>query len=204
MRKKIYIALPYSGVEEKSFKIANKIAGKIINEGNIPMSPVSHSHPISIECNVDGDWDFWKDMDCSFIDWSDEVMVVVWDEELIEKSTGVQAEIKYANETGKKVTFLNVDDNGEIKCDFKIKLPSGMDIELHLPNDFDFKNYSSLEKWQEDWVNLKNNSFDDWVEIEGVGRFKNLRIIDSTDVVHKENFELTITYVYDDLIEIKK
>lgn len=117
--KKIYLAIPYTGHEEISFKLANQVAGALINRGDIPMSPISHSHPISEECEVRGDWEFWKEMDCSFIDWADEVLVISFDEELVLKSVGVQAEIKHAKETGKPVKYMkairDVDGNYELE-----------------------------------------------------------------------------------------
>jgi len=106
--KKIYLAIPYSGIEEKSFKLANQVTGAIMNRGDIPMSPISHSHPVAEECEVPGSWEFWEAMDYSFIDWADELLIINIDDELVKNSTGVQAEIKYAIKTGKPVKYLEV------------------------------------------------------------------------------------------------
>jgi hypothetical protein len=46
---KIFLSINYTGMEEKSFRIANKYAAKLISEGHIVFSPISHSHPIAKE-----------------------------------------------------------------------------------------------------------------------------------------------------------
>ena len=51
MKKKIYLAIPFSGIEEKSFKAATEIAGLLISKGYIVFSPITHSHPIN-KCNI--------------------------------------------------------------------------------------------------------------------------------------------------------
>lgn len=107
--KKVYLAIPYTGLEEDSFKLANQVSGAMMNKGGyIPLSPISHSHPIAAECEVRGDWEFWEAMDCSFIDWADEVWVINISDELVKNSTGVQAEIAHANKTDKPVKFLEI------------------------------------------------------------------------------------------------
>lgn len=98
--KKIYLAIPYSGMEELSFKIANEVAAKLMNEGYIVFSPISHSHPLAVSHQMPGTWDFWKEFDESFIlGWCDEVWVVVIGEngyDLCEKSKGINAEVTIA------------------------------------------------------------------------------------------------------------
>lgn len=103
--KKVYIAIPYTGDEATSFKLANQAAGDVINEGNIPFSPISMSHPIAEECNIEGNWEVWEKIDYAFIDWCDEILVINYDNDRVENSTGVQAEIKYAKEQGKPIVM---------------------------------------------------------------------------------------------------
>ena len=83
--KKVYVAIPYTGNEEASFKLV----------GNIPFSPISMTHPIALECKIEGNWEVWEKIDYAFIDWCDEILVVNYSNEAVEKSTGVQAEMKY-------------------------------------------------------------------------------------------------------------
>ena len=102
---KIYLAIPYSGQEEESFRIANEVAGDLMVKGHIVFSPISHTHPIEMEVDLPGDWEFWKKQDESFIDSCDDIWVIDFGD--VKNSTGVQAEIKMAKEMGKKVFLWN-------------------------------------------------------------------------------------------------
>jgi hypothetical protein len=104
--KKIYLAIPYTGQEKKSFKIANRIAGQLMNDGNIVFSPISHTHPIAIECGLPKEWEYWKDFDEIFIDWCDEIYIVTLDN--WQKSKGVMAEIDIANKKRKPIKYINL------------------------------------------------------------------------------------------------
>lgn len=104
--EKIYLAIPYTAFPEESFRIANEISGKLMKEGLLVFSPISHSHPISSQEGVPGSWSFWEKFDRSFIEWSDKVYIVVIGEKgekMIENSVGVQGEIKIAKELEKPI-----------------------------------------------------------------------------------------------------
>jgi nucleoside 2-deoxyribosyltransferase len=112
---KIYLAIPYSYNPEESFRIANKIAARLMKEGHNVFSPISHSHPIANhlpeELRTDSEW--WMTQDLPFVEWADEVHVVSiggygWD--LIEESKGVQREILHAAQHGKPVNVIEYDD----------------------------------------------------------------------------------------------
>ena len=103
MGKKIYLAIPYSRYEEKSFKLANEIAAELIRKGFIVFSPISMSHPIATIGGLQGDWETWKKIDLEFIRWCDEVIVIDFDEKAVNESVGVQDELKYAEEIGKPI-----------------------------------------------------------------------------------------------------
>ena len=107
--KKIYLAIPYSGMIESSYEQANKAAAELMSGGdNINVfSPITHSHPLT-QYGVRGDWEFWKQVDFQFIDWAEEVWVVVPEEGIkrVLMSVGVIAEINYANESKKPVKYL--------------------------------------------------------------------------------------------------
>lgn len=109
MKKKIYVAIPYSGNEEKNFKIANEVTAKLMDDGHIPFSPISHSHPIAIQCQVPGTWEYWEEFDRSFIEWADELLVVVTNQEEVDNSKGVQAEMNIAKELNKPINFYQYD-----------------------------------------------------------------------------------------------
>jgi hypothetical protein len=103
--RKIYLAIPYSRHEERSFKLANEIAAEFLKEGHIVFSPISMSHPIAVYGNLKGDWDTWKRVDFEFIQWCEEVVVVNFDNDVVTNSVGVQGELEYATELGKKISY---------------------------------------------------------------------------------------------------
>jgi nucleoside 2-deoxyribosyltransferase len=108
--KKIYLAIPYSGMEESSYEQANLVTSILINEYNFNVfSPITHSHPLT-KIGVKGTWDYWKILDFQFIDWADEVYVVIPKEGLIKNflSTGVTEEIRYAESLGKPISFITL------------------------------------------------------------------------------------------------
>ena len=116
--KKIYLAIPYSGMTESSYKQANLASVLILNERMNVFSPITHSHPLTL---LDGytiphTWEYWQNIDYQFIDWADEVWVLVPEEgtEKVLASTGVQAEIKYAIQHDMPVKFITM-NNGKIE-----------------------------------------------------------------------------------------
>ena len=109
--KKIYLAIPYSQIDlESSHRQANEAAALILNDNYNVFSPISHCHVISQSHKLPGTWDFWKKIDYQFIDWADEIWVLIPEEgnEVIEKSTGVQAEIIYGIENKKVIRFFEI------------------------------------------------------------------------------------------------
>ena len=61
----IYLACPYShpdnNVREHRFKMANRAAAKLMGEGHIIYSPISHTHPIAVEGDLPLDWAYASD-----------------------------------------------------------------------------------------------------------------------------------------------
>ena len=115
---KIYLALPYSGLEDESFKVANKVAAYLMSKGYIVFSPISHSHCIAIENDLPGDFEFWKALDESFIEWCDMLIIVIIENDgvnRIKQSTGVQAEIKMAMREGKEIMYLHENNLTQIQ-----------------------------------------------------------------------------------------
>jgi len=101
---KIYLATPYTGYEKESFKEVNKLAGKLINEGYVVFSPISHSHPIATECNLSKKWSYWKWLDICFIHWCDQLYISSFGN--WKKSEGVKREIGIARTLNKPVHFM--------------------------------------------------------------------------------------------------
>jgi hypothetical protein len=112
---KIYLAIPYTYNPEESFRIANRVAARLMSEGHVVFSPISHSHPVADflprELRTDSDW--WMAQDLPFVDWAEEVHVVSIGEngrELIEASRGVQMEIARAALSCKPVNIIEYYD----------------------------------------------------------------------------------------------
>jgi len=110
-KRKIYLAIPYSHMERSSYKQATDLTAKLIeanNNLNI-FSPITHSHPLTKVkgVTIPGNWEYWEEIDYQFIDWADEVWVVIPEEgqKAIETSTGVQGEIKYTRRSGKPIVI---------------------------------------------------------------------------------------------------
>jgi len=104
MKKRIYLAVPYSGFEEKAFELSNKIADELIGKGVLVYAPITMAHPITSLGNLGGNWEVWKKLDFEFIDWCEEIVVINFDETAVSNSVGVQDELKYGRETGKVIS----------------------------------------------------------------------------------------------------
>ena len=108
---KIYLAIPYSKMDKGySYELVNKITIEFLNQGNNVYSPITHTHPL-VMMGLDGAWDYWEEYDYQFLDWADEIIVVIPPTEngiqLVQDSIGVQAEIKYGIKTGKPYRFFD-------------------------------------------------------------------------------------------------
>lgn len=107
---RIYLAIPYTFNAELSYSIANKVAAKLIGEGNVVFSPISHSHIIAdhMDESLRYSQEFWMAQDLPFIEWCDKVVCVVIGEfgyDLIDNSKGVQKELNEANLLNKQIEF---------------------------------------------------------------------------------------------------
>jgi hypothetical protein len=101
----IYLAVPYSHpdpvVRECRFIAANRIAAKLMKEGKLIFSPISHSHNI----DLGGDWKRWEQFDRIFLELCSSMVVLClpgWEE-----SVGVRSEIKIMKELGKEIEYLD-------------------------------------------------------------------------------------------------
>ncbi|RKY70130.1 MAG: hypothetical protein DRP97_04255 [Candidatus Latescibacterota bacterium] len=106
--KKIYLASPYSAInpairEARHLSVCRK-AGELMRAGYIVFSPIAHSHPIAEVCELPKDWEFWKKYDKTFIDWCDELWILMlpgW-----KTSKGVSAEVELAMALGKFIKHI--------------------------------------------------------------------------------------------------
>jgi hypothetical protein len=108
-KKKIYLAIPYTGICELSYNISLEITAKLMEEGYVVFSPIIHSHEVAKQYNLPQTWEFWGSQDLPFIDWADELWVVLIGDngfELVDKSTGVKAEVDHAYNNKKFVNYI--------------------------------------------------------------------------------------------------
>lgn len=110
----IYLATPYTDkdhdVMERRFNTACIAAGKLMLAGNVVFSPIAHTHPIAVRCELPREWDFWKKYDTEMIAASKYLIVLKmpgW-----EKSRGVKAEIEIARNLGIPVQYVSLTDLG--------------------------------------------------------------------------------------------
>ena len=106
--KKIYLACPYfhedDAVKNSRFEKVNEMAGKLMKEGYIVFSPLSHSVPIDRTFTEEKLHDFWLTQDGPFVDWADELWILTlagWRE-----SYGVNWEAERALKQGKPVRLV--------------------------------------------------------------------------------------------------
>lgn len=108
---KIYLAIPYTFNPDFSFDVANRCAAKLMNDGHVVFSPISHSHIISdfLEPHIRLDHEFWMMQDLPMVEWADEVHVVLigeYGDKLVSESRGVCKEIETAKKMGKTIKFI--------------------------------------------------------------------------------------------------
>lgn len=92
----IYVALPYShpdpAIREMRKQIADRYAAKLISQGHIVFSPISHSHHIADHLDNCNDSDFWVRQCEPFLRVCQEMHILAlpgWKE-----STGIGRELK--------------------------------------------------------------------------------------------------------------
>jgi len=106
----IYLACPYSHPFEEvrlaRFKAANKAAAKLISEGYIVYSAISHTHPIAVEADMPLGWEYWQKIDHYYLSLCDKLVVLMVDGWDISK--GVRAEIEIVKAQGKPIEYLGV------------------------------------------------------------------------------------------------
>ena len=106
--KKIYLATPYTGTpteQQARFEAVNKVAAKLMADGFLVFSPISHTHSIGLAGDLPKGWEFWKEYDLTFIEWCDELWVLMQDG--WQDSKGVTAERKIAKELGKPIRYMS-------------------------------------------------------------------------------------------------
>jgi len=104
----IYLACPYTHADKsimiERWSAVNRAAAKLMGNGEYVFSPISHTHPIAEAGQLPRDWNFWEGYDRIMLGNCDTLMVLKlpgWN-----ISTGVQAEIKIAEEFGIPIEYM--------------------------------------------------------------------------------------------------
>ena len=105
----VYLASPYTHsnkeVEEDNFRKISKVSAELTAEGLITISPITYGHTLLQFTLMPGDWEFWTSFCLSILDKCDKIVVVKmdgWD-----KSSGIAGELKYAEEHGIPVEYID-------------------------------------------------------------------------------------------------
>ena len=106
--KFVYLCVPYSHpdpeIRSSRAVLADKAAARIMEQGYVVFSPISHSHRIAHHLNNHNDGRFWLEQDMPFLNMADIVAVLKipgWRE-----SKGIQIELDIADKQGKEVMFI--------------------------------------------------------------------------------------------------
>lgn len=108
-KKLIYLASPYSHpdsrVREKRYRDVCSVAGDLMKQGYLIFSPIAHSHSIAEMCELPTNWEYWSAHDHAMLSNCEKLIVLKldgWD-----KSVGVAAEVKIAEEMGIPVDYMD-------------------------------------------------------------------------------------------------
>ena len=107
--KTVYLGIPYSHtdayVRHCRFHAANRAAARLYEMGYNVLSPISHSHPISLYMQNSNDSDFWTSVDDYWQRQCDQLIILTmtgWQE-----SKGLGREIDLAVSIGQQVFFMD-------------------------------------------------------------------------------------------------
>lgn len=105
----IYLATPYTHSDREIMEyrnhLAGQIAGKLMEEGHIVFSPISHSHQIAADYGLPTSWEYWERSCEVFVSLASKLVVITtdgWD-----KSVGVTGEINIAKRLGIPIEYHN-------------------------------------------------------------------------------------------------
>lgn len=111
--RKVYIAIPYTGMEKSSYKQCVVAVSHLIkNHPNVLFfSPIINSHPLT-KYGLGGDWGYWKKVDLEWLALCDTFLGIIPREgmEKAIKSIGLKEEYLFAEENKKEILFAHFDD----------------------------------------------------------------------------------------------
>jgi hypothetical protein len=104
-----YMASPYSNIaphiEFWRYDQNLEVLAKLTYLGYIVLSPIVHSHPMAHAFVMPKGFEFWKQIDTTFMDHATGLIVLMLDG--WKESKGVRSEIKYMEAIGKPVYYLD-------------------------------------------------------------------------------------------------
>ena len=86
------------------FYKVTRLASKLMKQGYIVFSPISHCYPMHFFSKMPGDWKFWSLQDESHLDHCD--ILYVYQLPGWVKSKGVHEEIAYATRKFKEIVYI--------------------------------------------------------------------------------------------------
>lgn len=108
----IYVAIPFSHPDEhirnERFEMANKYAARLMLQGRIVFSPISHSVPISKHIGNPNDSDFYVKQDLFWLKYCNEMHVLMingW-----ETSKGIKKETDFALGNDINIKYITLED----------------------------------------------------------------------------------------------
>lgn len=109
MSELVYLASPYShpdpAVRHQRFEAVCRMAGRMMEQGQVVYSPIAHSHPISLTMSVSPvDHDFWLRQCFGVLLRSTKLAILTIDG--WEASRGIMAELTFAQQHAIPVEFI--------------------------------------------------------------------------------------------------
>jgi hypothetical protein len=104
----VYVASPYTHpdpeVVQARYEQVSRLTARLVAEGEAAVSPITYGHHLLDFHTMPTDWEFWMDFCIALLSKCDRMLVAKipgWEE-----SRGVQAEIRYAQDHGIPVEYI--------------------------------------------------------------------------------------------------
>ena len=132
-----YLACPYShpdpAVRQARFEAVNRVAARLIREGILMFSPISHSHPLAVCGGLPGGFAYWETHNRAWMERCDDMIVLMLDG--WRDSRGVRDEIAIMEEAGKAVVYLEEEPNPAGYANQPGRLGGGRVVFVEVPKD---------------------------------------------------------------------
>ncbi len=103
----LYLGTPYTHVDQSvmaaRFLAVNRTAVKLINDGFLVFSPITHGHPLALDGDLPRDWEYWKQYSLRMLSMCDALVVLRVDG--WKESKGLTEEIEFANINGMPIWY---------------------------------------------------------------------------------------------------